>query len=111
MRNEEQKQLEEQLKAKERKLEGELDELKRNLNFGDETDHLEEEADETEEIGAWMGVKRIIGRGLARVRRALAKIGAGGYGKCESCGKEIELELLAIDPESILCKSCKRKKA
>lgn len=109
MKNEDRKKLEEKLKEKEEKLEVQLADYKKNLNFGDETDHFEEEADEAEEFGTWLGIKRIVGRQLARVRLALAKMNIGTYGTCESCGNEIEPELLAIDPESTLCKSCKRK--
>ncbi|MBI2278756.1 MAG: TraR/DksA C4-type zinc finger protein [Candidatus Brennerbacteria bacterium] len=110
MKQDEKKQLEKKLQEEEKKLEGELEDFKKNLDFGSETDHLEEEADETEEFGAWIGVKRILGRELARVRRALGKIHLGAYGVCESCGKEIELELLEANPASTLCVSCKAKK-
>lgn len=102
--------MEEQLKEKEEKLEVQLADFKKNLDFGDETDHFEEEADEAEEFGAWIGLKRVIGRQLARVRLALSKINVGTYGVCESCGKEIETELLAVNPESTHCKTCKQKR-
>jgi len=110
MKKEERKRLEAQLKEREEKLESQLAEFKKDLDFGDETDHFEEEADEAEEFGAWLGLKRMLGRQLARVRLALAKMNIGTYGICESCGKEIEPELLAVNPESTLCKNCKVKK-
>jgi len=37
----------------------------------------------------------------------LGKIQTGTYGICEKCGKPIEHEILAIDPESRFCKACK----
>ena len=111
MKGDDRKKLEVKLKEKEEKLEVQLADFKKDLNFGDETDHFEEEADEAEEFGTWMGLKRVIGRQLARVRLALSKINIGTYGICESCGKEIEPELLAVDPESTYCKVCKQKKA
>lgn len=110
MKREDRRKLEEKLKEKEQKLEVQLADFKNNLNFGDETDHFEEEADEAEEFGIWLGLKRIVNRQLSRVRLALAKINIGTYGTCESCGREIERELLAVDPESTYCKNCKRKR-
>lgn len=111
MKRHDREQLEAKLKEKEGKLEVQLEDSKKDLNFGDETDHFEEEADEAEEFGTWMGLKRVLGRQLTRVRLALSKMNIGTYGVCESCGKEIEPELLAVNPESSYCKSCKQKKA
>lgn len=111
MKNEDRKQLEEKLKEREEKLEVQLADFEKNLDFGDEVDHFEEEADEAEEFGTWMGLKRVVNRQLMRVRLALSKMRIGTYGICESCKKEIERELLAIDPESPYCKSCKQKRA
>lgn len=111
MKNEDRKQFEEKLKAREEKLEVQLADFKKNLDFGDEVDHFEEEADEAEEFGTWIGIKRVVNRQLMRVRLALSKMRIGTYGICESCKKEIERELLAIDPESPYCKSCKQKRA
>lgn len=110
MKREDRKKLEEKLKEKEEKLEVQLADFKRDLDFGDETDHFEEEADEAEEFGTWLGLKRIVNRQLGRVRLALSKIKIGTYGICESCGNNIESELLEVDPESSLCRSCKAKR-
>ncbi|MEX0865685.1 MAG: TraR/DksA C4-type zinc finger protein [Acidimicrobiia bacterium] len=46
---------------------------------------------------------------LGKVRNALARIEAGGYGLCESCGKSIPLERLGILPYSTLCVECAAK--
>ncbi|MDP3974957.1 MAG: TraR/DksA C4-type zinc finger protein [Candidatus Jorgensenbacteria bacterium] len=110
MKREDRKKLEEELRKKEEKLEVQLADFKKDLNFGDDIDHLEEEADEAEEFGTWLGLKRIVNRQLSRVRLALAKMNIGTYGICESCGKEIERELLAVDPESTYCKNCKQER-
>ncbi|MFH1161713.1 MAG: hypothetical protein V1696_00310 [Candidatus Jorgensenbacteria bacterium] len=104
------KDLEEKLRSQEKKIEGQLARFKEGLDFGDDTDHLEEEADETEEFGTWLGLKRVLGHQLDRIRSALAKIGVGNYGRCERCSKEIEPVLLDVDPESALCISCKKSK-
>jgi len=109
MKKEEQKKLEEQLRSQEKKTKEQLQHFKEGLDFGNDTDHLEEKADETEEFGTRIGLKRILEHQLDRIRHALAKIGVGSYGHCERCGKEIEPALLDIDPESALCMSCKKK--
>jgi DnaK suppressor protein len=46
---------------------------------------------------------------LDRVETALAKIDAGTYGTCESCGKPIEAARLKALPHATLCIPCKRK--
>jgi DnaK suppressor protein len=46
---------------------------------------------------------------LDRVETALAKVDAGTYGTCESCGKRIEAARLKALPHAILCIACKRK--
>jgi len=45
---------------------------------------------------------------LDEVDLALQKVEKGDYGKCELCSKEIEDEVLDVDPESRLCKECKK---
>ncbi len=46
---------------------------------------------------------------LGKVDRALARIQAGEYGICESCGKAIPLERLDVLPYSTLCVECAAK--
>jgi DnaK suppressor protein len=46
---------------------------------------------------------------LRKVEHALARIEAGGYGTCESCGKPIPIERLDILPYSTLCVDCAAK--
>ncbi len=90
-------------------LEMRIRKLRRIKNFGDDVDSFEEDADEVEQLSDDLSVKGRLEERLARVEKALKKIDEGAYGKCESCGKSIEQELLDIDPESELCKSCKKK--
>ena len=42
----------------------------------------------------------------AQLERALAKLGEGTYGVCDSCGAEIPAGRLRIRPESTLCVDC-----
>lgn len=48
---------------------------------------------------------------LAEVRRidaALARIGAGTYGICQSCGEAISVARLDLLPDTPFCKTCAR---
>lgn len=78
-------------------------------DFGSDIDHNEEESDESEEITTQEGVTHPLKDRLKDINLALDKIGAGAYGVCENCGKDISLDLLKVDPESRLCKECKNK--
>lgn len=46
---------------------------------------------------------------LGKVRHALARIDAGRYGICESCGKPIPVERLEALPYATLCVDCAAK--
>ena len=46
---------------------------------------------------------------LGKVKHALARIEAGGYGTCESCGKPIPVERLEVLPYATLCVTCASK--
>ena len=87
-----------------------LAEIKQNekpVDFGSDIDHFEEESNEAEEVGNQLAIAQDLKLRLDDIEAALEKIGAGGYGICEKCKKTIEEEILNIDPESRLCKSCK----
>ncbi|HXF44218.1 MAG TPA: hypothetical protein VNK70_02015 [Candidatus Paceibacterota bacterium] len=81
--------------------------MKADLDFGDDTDHLDEEADETEEMTKFLGLKKPLEDKLEAIETALERIRKGTYGKCEKCGMDIETEVLEAAPESSLCKHCK----
>ncbi|NLY75086.1 MAG: conjugal transfer protein TraR [Firmicutes bacterium] len=46
---------------------------------------------------------------LLRVDEALDRIAEGGYGKCEKCGREIEIERLEAIPYTTFCVECRRQ--
>ena len=52
------------------------------------------------------GVGTTLEQTSAKVDRALAKIGEGTYGTCDSCGGPIAPGRLAAAPESVLCVQC-----
>lgn len=43
------------------------------------------------------------------IKTALSKIGKGTYGKCEKCGKQIEVGRLLAMPTAQHCLSCSKK--
>jgi RNA polymerase-binding transcription factor DksA len=97
----------EKLTGTKTEISADLEKLKEGLDFGDDTDSLEEETDETEEFSHYVGVKKLLDERLKAVEEALEKIGKETYGICEKCGGEIESEVLEVVPESRLCKKCK----
>lgn len=46
----------------------------------------------------------------AEIVAALGRIDHGTYGKCERCGREIEVERLEAIPTTRLCVSCKQER-
>ncbi len=46
---------------------------------------------------------------LSSIRSSLANLKSGSYGKCENCGKSIELARLEAMPIATLCLSCSKK--
>lgn len=82
--------------------------LEKNVDFGDDVDPHDEEADEVEEKGNLAGIKNSLQNRQQKIAKALLKIKGGGYGLCEKCSQDIDSELLNIDPESELCRNCKK---
>ena len=69
----------------------------------------DEEADEVTEYDNKLSLEYSLEPKLKDVNRALEKIEKGEYGKCENCGKEIEIERLEAVPEAKLCMKCNKK--
>ncbi len=53
-----------------------------------------------------IGVGESLEAALARIERALAKLDEGSYGRCDSCGEEIDPARLRARPDSSLCMRC-----
>jgi RNA polymerase-binding transcription factor DksA len=102
--------LKKELEDEKADLEIQIKDTERAPDFGHDTDHFEEAADAVEEESKNMGLGQAFKERLMNVTRALQKMDAGTYGKCETCGNNIEWELLKVDPESRLCKGCKKMK-
>ncbi len=92
---------------------GLLEEMKTDekmVDFGnDVTDKDEEEADEAEELGNVLGVKKVLKIRINKIDSAIDRIQNGSYGKCAHCGEMISEQVLDAAPESDLCESCKKK--
>lgn len=78
-----------------------------DLDFGDSPGMDNEEADEGEEAANNLSAVVILKDRVANINASLYKMESGTYGICEHCGKEIEIELLVVNPESKVCKGCK----
>lgn len=46
---------------------------------------------------------------LAEIEKALSKIKKGTYGKCEKCGKPIDLARLEVKPQAVYCLEDEKK--
>lgn len=102
-------ELKQKLEEERKQIELEIKNLEASPDFGSDVTELnDEEADEAEEFGTNLGIADTIKVRLREIEDALKKISARTYGKCEKCGQEIELDLLRVNPESRLCKQCKR---
>ena len=77
-------------------------------SFGD-GDDLSIEADQVEEIGNALAVKEVLEKKLDKINSALERIKKSEYGICETCGKEIELKRLRVEPAATLCTKCVKK--
>lgn len=102
------KKLKNKLEKTKADLEAQVKELDRAPEFGHDTDHFEEAADEVEEYSKNLGMEQTFRERLENIDHALQKMKSGNYGACEKCGKAIELKILEIDPESRLCRDCKK---
>lgn len=81
---------------------------KKNLDFGSDVDHGDEETDEAEELGNELAVEHVLKNTVNEIDGALGKIEAGTYGVCEECGGAISEKVLSVAPESRLCEKCKK---
>jgi DnaK suppressor protein len=105
------------LESEQKRLSGELEQLKSSVRPTDERREgspfgkREEEATESFELERRLTLeKRLIDR-LAEVERALQKFEDGTYGLCDNCGKPINPERLEAQPQASLCLDCKARQA
>jgi DnaK suppressor protein len=91
-----------------RRLGGELDELRRftgNLKAGDSADMAFDSG--SEEVTSQLA--ELESRELYQIDRAIAQLMHGTYGLCESCQKKIPIARLNALPFSTTCVPCQRE--
>src|SRR5215210_492997 len=66
-------------------------------------DHMADDATELFEREKLMTLEGTLRDHLRQVETALGRIAAGGYGRCDACGKPIGKERLEAIPETTLC--------
>jgi RNA polymerase-binding transcription factor DksA len=100
-------------------LENELIKIKRNKKSLKQADPFNDvnrasenslEADVDEQIGHFdTEIKvKFLAKRLAQLRKALTRMKLGKYGVCEKCGKMIDTDRLAINPEATTCIDCEK---
>src|SRR3569833_773487 len=72
-------------------------------NFPDPNARASQESDFTLELRARDRERKLI----KKIDEALARLDAGEYGECESCGVEIGIRRLEARPTATLCIECK----
>ncbi len=98
------------LLGEEQRLEKELKDLDPK-RLARNVDSPDEEADIVEDETIRFATAQTLKGRLKNVQTALDKMSDENYGRCENCGKPIELNLLEVNPESKLCRECKLKSA
>jgi len=88
-------------------IDGEIRQNEKPPVFGNDVDDFDGETDEADALSNQLAVVSDLKNRRDDIENALRKIENGGYGICERCKKEIEPEVLSIDPESRFCKDCK----
>ena len=91
---------------KDDKLEGDWDTKYPKSDGTTGSSALENAADQVEAYANLLPVEHSLEIRLQDTKLALEKIEKNKYGKCEKCGKEIDLERLKIYPEARYCVSC-----
>lgn len=79
-----------------------------NADYPDYGDSMEDNALEVADYTKNLSLEKELEEELHSVEKAIKRVDAGKYGKCNYCGKEIEIERLKIRPESTACVSCKK---
>jgi len=109
--------LKSRLKAEQKRLTEELEQLMASANPPDERREgspfgkREEEATEALELEKRLVLEKRIKEQLIGVEHALHKYEEGTYGFCDSCGQPIDPARLEAIPEASLCIKCKSQQA
>lgn len=103
------------LEGVQKRLVGELEQLKSSVRPADERREgspfgkREEEATESFELERRLSMEKRLREQLAEVEHALKKFEDGTYGLCDNCGKPIDPARLEALPQASLCLDCKAR--
>lgn len=111
--------MKESLEEEKRRIESELSRFAKptgtsgdyETGFEDIGRDRDENAQEVENYQENLAMEDTLEKRLHMILRSLAQIAEGKYGKCASCGADIEGARLEANPEAITCISCSRKAA
>lgn len=111
------KHFQEKLEAEEKALEKDLEKIARRNpknptdweikpagEAEEDTEYRDEVADQLEDFDERLEVEISLEKGLRNIKRALAEIQNGKYGKCKVCANPIEPERLEVNPAARTCK-------
>jgi len=105
------------LESEQKRLNGELEQLKSSVRPADERREgspfgkREEEATESFELERRLTLEKRLRDQLADVEHALQKFKDGSYGLCDNCGKPIDPARMEALPHASLCLDCKARLA
>jgi len=87
-------------------VEGDVEDGELSSAAGDQhlADHASEMVDREVDVSLEENAEQIV----YEIDRAVARIDAGTYGRCERCGQEIPEERLEAVPYATLCVACKQ---
>jgi len=71
---------------------------------------MDTEAEEKFEHARIMAIKDELNQKARQIKKALERVKKGKYGICETCGKMIDTDRLAIFPEATKCVKCEKKR-
>jgi DnaK suppressor protein len=86
----------------------ELDDLQQRANDGagdDQADAGTKTFEREQELSLLHNKRELI----AQTQRAVERVSAGTYGRCESCGQQIAKARLQAFPSATLCVACKQR--
>ncbi len=101
------------LEREQKTLTGELEQMRANAPVANERREgspfgkREEEATESLELERRLALEKQILENLTEVEAALSKFDKDSYGRCETCGNQIESARLEALPQAKLCLNCK----
>lgn len=100
------------LKGEEKRLKVVKNSLKKEdpykMKTRDEDNSLDADVAEQVDHERSFALRHELSKSIINIRKTMARIKIGKYGICESCGKMIDTDRLAIKPTAEYCISCEK---